>query len=463
MTSIKTINYKDRLYYLESDLREVDKAYFYGCSKSRSMVEKKNIPETEYLFAVLSKKTGVWEVKNREYKPAKLLISKTWAEYNVPVLRPPLPPVDNTSDVTDAVVSKDIQMAPPILDLEDHEKFRDAAGNVLEIEVRGERNHKKCFFLIQDVSQRFGIPALQTTINDKRTSYIIDIDYKYFIRSYVDNSNVQVNKKMLYLTYEGLIKTLYVSRSPFARHFREWATEKLFTIQMGTTDDKEFLASELLGVSVETVCKFLSACVRDIPMVYMLHLGSVPDSIEVEGDRNDYLLFKIGQHGKEDTKCGFKGRSKAHLQEFKEFREEMSYLHFVFLDPMYVSESEKSIKDFFKGFRIEYKDKKEVYLIPRSKLDDIKKFFKQLSVIYSGNHADIQRTWDQFRNDTRTRIHDVEVENQHLREMIEQKEHHYKTLMEALTTKTQIIIDNLQDRVTEQANTIRVFISRMMG
>ena len=342
--------------------------------------------------------------------------------------------------------------------LEDHEKFRDAQGNVLDIEVRGERDHKSCYFLMKDVSKVFNIARLYETLTNRTSTYDEKLHYIYFNRSNPNNIGVHSNEKLIYLTYTGILKVLFSSRTGRAENFQEWATEKLFTIQMGTTDDKEFLASKLLGVSVETVWKFLSACVRDIPMVYMLYLGTVPDSIEVEGNRNDYLLFKIGQHGKEDTKCGFQGRSKGHTQEFKEFRHEMSYFHFVFLDPMYVSESEKCIKDFFSQFRINYQDKKEVYLIPRLKLDDIKEFFKHLSVIYSGNHADIQRTWDQFKNDTRTRMHDMEVENQHLREIIEQKEHHYDTL----TTKTQIIIDNLQDRVIEQASTIRAFIARMI-
>lgn len=59
----------------------------------------------------------------------------------------------------------------------------------------------------------------------------------------------------------------------------------------------------------------------------------------------------------------------------------------------------------------------------------------------------------------------MEVENQHLREMMEQKENHYQTLL----GKMQIIINNLEERITEQANTIRdnantirAFISRMM-
>lgn len=454
MSDIKTIECNDRLYYIESDLKELDKAYFYGCSKSRSMIAKKNIPETEYVFAVQIKKTGLWSIKNREYKPAKLLISKTWADYNVPMLRPPLP----TEQKDEEIDIKDIKMAPPILKLEPHEKFRDATRKVLEIEVRGERNYKKCYFLVQDVSKVFELPNLRIVISNENTSYIEGVDFKNFIRPDVKNNDNTINRKMLYLTYEGLIKTLYVSRSPLARHFREWATEKLFTIQMGTADDKEFLASNLLGVPVETVWKFLSACVRDIPMVYMLHLGTVPDSIEVVGDRKDYVLFKVGQHGKEDTKCGFKGRSKGHLQEFKEFREELSYLHFVFIDPMYVSDAEKSIKDFFKDFKIDYNDKREVYLIPKTKMEEVKKFFEHLSVLYSGNHADIQREFDNFRHGIKI----VEFENQHLKDMIKQKEDYYKTLIENLTTKTQMIIENLQERVKEQSDTIRVFISRMI-
>jgi hypothetical protein len=52
-------------------------------------------------------------------------------------------------------------------------------------------------------------------------------------------------------------------------------------------------------------------------------------------------------------------------------------------------------------------------------------------------------------------MHDMEKENLHLKEMMEQKESYYTNLME----KTQIIIDNLQERVAEQAETIRTHAS----
>jgi len=139
----------------------------------------------------------------------------------------------------------------------------------------------------------------------------------------------------------------------------------------------------------------------------------------------------------------------------------MEYMHFVFVDPMYVSEVETRIKEYFSEFRLDYGNKAELYLVHKSKLEDVKKFFRQLSIEYSGNHADIQREHD----NTKLRMHDMEKENRHLKEIMQQTESYYKNIMD----KTQIIIDNLQERVAEQAETIRThattikaFITRLI-
>jgi hypothetical protein len=52
-------------------------------------------------------------------------------------------------------------------------------------------------------------------------------------------------------------------------------------------------------------------------------------------------------------------------------------------------------------------------------------------------------------------MHDMEKENHHLKEMMKQKESYYENIMD----KTQIIINNLQKRVAEQAETIRTHAS----
>jgi len=222
-------------------------------------------------------------------------------------------------------------------------------------------------------------------------------------------------------------------------------------MQMGTIEQKQSVGAELFGVSPEIVSKFFgTCCVRDIPMVYLLKLTEPLESMTIPyGDHKEWLVVKVGQHGKEKTKTGVVGRLKGHCSkiEFKEFKDSMEYIHFVFVDPMYVSEVERRMKEYFSEFRLDYKNKSEVFLVHKSKLEEVKKFFQRLSFEYSGNHADIQRSWDQYRNDTKALMHEKDMENRHLKEKI----------------------NDLQERVAEQAETIRThrstikaFITRLI-
>ena len=45
------------------------------------------------------------------------------------------------------VCEKVLREAPPILELEDCEKFRDDTGNTFEVEVRGVREEDKIYFV----------------------------------------------------------------------------------------------------------------------------------------------------------------------------------------------------------------------------------------------------------------------------------------------------------------------------
>ena len=47
-----------------------------------------------------------------------------------------------------------------------------------------------------------------------------------------------VNKE-LYLTYLGMLKVLFSSRSGNAEMFQEWAFKVLFTVQIGSKEDKQ--------------------------------------------------------------------------------------------------------------------------------------------------------------------------------------------------------------------------------
>lgn len=405
--NLQEIECNGRMYYLESDLKELDKAYFYGCSKSRSIIAKKSIPDTEYVFALQTKKTGLWEVKNREYKPAKLLISKTWADHNVPALRPPL-------SLTDAVethhnreaISQDVQMAPPILELEDHEKFRDVEGNVLDIEVRGERHYKKCFFLVQDISSKCLIPHLRKTITDNRlASYVESIDYNYFICTDADNNGNGSNRKMLFLTYEGLIKTLYVSRSPFARHFREWATEKLFTIQMGDEEAREALAGEMIGVSPKTIREIFSKNTEKTPCVYLFQVSTAKHMFPHDDKPDDDMICKYGYTD------DLPRRTREHTKFFEEQTRlgNVNLLCFSIIDPRFLSDAESRLTRMFRHCRVSYEDQTELVRLNKREMKDVRNDFSLIQKSYLGCYTELVNKIHQMETEHQREVYDLKL------------------------------------------------------
>lgn len=147
-------------YYLSDELKMNNPVYFTGTAKTiRKIIEKKNIPETEYIYATTLKKE--WKLSDSTCKKAKLLISKNWCDTNNLVIKVQTnlnlnkteenKGDDNEEEDIDNNLTneeEDIIQAPEILLLQDHEKFRDNNGKIIEIETRGEKNEDKIYFFI---------------------------------------------------------------------------------------------------------------------------------------------------------------------------------------------------------------------------------------------------------------------------------------------------------------------------
>lgn len=124
--------------------------------------------DTDYIFGY--QKDNKWIESSSKYAKSKLLVTRQWTKTNVPKFK-------------DVVNGDDYEYpeAPDILELEDDEKFKDADGNVLNIEVRGERKHNDCYFKVQDVSTAFEMDRLHSSLTNDNTKYKSDTHYKYFI------------------------------------------------------------------------------------------------------------------------------------------------------------------------------------------------------------------------------------------------------------------------------------------
>ena len=134
----------------------------------RNIIEKKKLTENiDYIWGYNVNNT--WIKTTAKYNKAKLLLIDNYVNTHVPKFK-------------GFIEEKDYKypMAPDIIELEEHEKFKDTNNNIINIEVRGERKVNECYFRLKDVSIGFNMPSLYDTFIHKETYYLENIHYKYF-------------------------------------------------------------------------------------------------------------------------------------------------------------------------------------------------------------------------------------------------------------------------------------------
>lgn len=148
MTNLNIIRFGSHQYYISSELYTYDPTFFGNINRRSDIIKKAKIPEGEYIYAYEKEKK--WIRSKQSYKVAKILIKKTWVDCNVPKLKIDILNKNKLTEEHDTEINIDdlyeIPPAPEILELNDEEKFKDKDGNILEIEVRGERHFDKCYF-----------------------------------------------------------------------------------------------------------------------------------------------------------------------------------------------------------------------------------------------------------------------------------------------------------------------------
>lgn len=369
--------------YNADDVRDYDPNFFYGCSRGiRKIIERKKIDASDYTWGVKSMKTG-WNTCLPACPKGKLLLKTTWVHANVPKMAIT---TDGVAVATDAAY--EYEEAPPVLDLEDCEKFTDTDGKTLDIEVRGERDPKKCFFLVKDVSKAFQMDTLKTVLMNKHSDYKQHIHYKTFTVHPVINNDSH-HSIHLYLTYTGMLRVLFCSRTGNAERFQEWATEKLFALQMGTVEQKQALVSDALGVTIQAVREVFKKSATSIPCVYLFSLGTVKELREVLNIdpkyHDDDIVYKYGM-----TK-DLARRSLEHQQSYGKIPHvNLKMKYYSFIDPQYISEAETYVNSFFDGLNmnLEYKNHAELVVIPKARIDLVHKQYTNISNLYAGHVKD---------------------------------------------------------------------------
>jgi len=455
------IDMTSKLFFNMKDLFEHNPEFFYGCTvKKRLITKKKNIPESEYVYANFFVKTKEWNLSDESCKKAQLLITKAWVDKyyfrnddavvaSVPVASPviiapipspiivPLVQEEQKEDIKqeDSERKEDkevIKNAPPILELSDEEKFHDVDGNIIEIETRGERHEDKIYFKCKHISVGFRMEHLSKNITDKTKGYNRGSDYTFFIRNN-SSPNGGANKKTLYLTYEGLLRVLFVSRNKNATIFRKWATMKLFTIQMGTKEAKEILGADILNIKIKDLRAVFNKHSSDFPCVYLLSLGKVSDLRETLGIspkiEDDIIVYKYGF-----TK-DFKQRISQHQSTYGKMKNvDLDVELFNIVDAQYTTAAEHDIRYFFKAFGkpLVIEGHNELVGLNKMELVETKNKYVSTGEKYAGSTKGYETRTKELQEEIAT----LKQEIQHIKNEMKMKELEHKFALQEEQMRT---------------------------
>jgi hypothetical protein len=436
MNSIKLSENPITEYYIADEVKELNPIFFKGTAKTiRKIIEIKNIPETEYIYATIS--NNGWKACDVKCKKGKLLLTKSWCDANIIAMKEN-PVIENNN----------WEILPDLLYLENRYKFRDIRGNIIELEVRGERDRHKIFFKVSDISKGFELPNLNTVLLNKDKGYERDIHYKTFAN--------QLDKKIsLYLTYKGLLKVMFSNKNKNADKIQDWAEKNLFTIQFGDTEEKEVLAAELLDVNVKAIRQVFRSSSMSFPCIYLFELGKVKDLRDTfdisESVSNDLTVYKYG------TTKDMNKRISQHQNDYGKLKNvNLKLKLFTYIDPKYNFEAETDLSDMFKGLNIKLDVNHRNELIAPTDIQYkiIESQYNMIHSKYSGCVKDIQEQLNTLRNQYKidmmekdSKIKEVEMQKEKAEiELKTQKELHARDLQiqQLMIQYKDLMIENLK-------------------
>ena len=382
----------NNLKYSQSEFLFNDAPIFCKGSRStRDLIKKKNIDLKYYVYAKYDSKTNSWtQSDGKSAKLDKVLFRHVYLKTinELGLNDQQAQPNQHNTDET-------IQKAPNVLELEDEEKFKDENNNIIEIETRGIRYQDQIFFKVKDVSVGFDMPNLYISIIDERNSYMKDIDYKYFMcKNIVENKN-QTSKKVsvskeLFLTYEGILRVLFVSKNNKTRQFIKWVTETLFTVQMGSAEQKNTFVSNILGCSAKVVKEVFNADANTLPCVYFFTLGYVKDlrqSMNINDSVSDDTI--VGKYG--FTK-DLSRRTGEHIKTFSKIPNiDLKLKYYSYIDPQYMSNAETDMKELFSSLNLKLKFESfdELVIVPNVYNKIVSEKYNHIGKKYSGHISEL--------------------------------------------------------------------------
>ena len=391
--NITTIKINNEEYVECTKVLEKAPIYSKGSKNTRDLIKNKEIADDMFVFARKNKDNTWTKSADVSARLDKVFLKKEFL-INIPELQ--------EKDLGVQIVDENgIPEAPQIIQLSEAEKFKNDTGKIAEIGARGTRTVGGIYFSANDAQKEFELKNLLRVLKDKDSSYEEEVDYKYFTikKGRIDSQKI-VQKKEIFLTYGGMLKVLFASKSGKTKGFIKWATETLFTIQMGTKDQKETLVEGILGIPANTLKNVLSASTTDVPCIYRFALGKCKDLRKIMNLSpdipDDYTIIKYGRTN------DLSERTTDHIKTYGVIKGvKLELMNYAYIDPKYLSKAEVEIKEFFMDIEIQVKYKTHVELVAINPKHEkqIGRQFKFITDQYAGCVKNLMETIESMKKE----------------------------------------------------------------
>jgi hypothetical protein len=227
-----------------------------------------------------------------------------------------------------------------------------------------------------------------------------------------------------------------VSRNKNVERFQDWAEESLFTIQMGTKEDKVKLGTSILNISPKTYKAVFSTYANKFPCIYLLSLGTVKDLRDTFGidasTPDDYIVYKYGftddlqrRIGEHETKYNKLPNVNVKLATFN------------IIDPIYMKDAERDIREECNAYEVSLKlyGYNELVVLNEKQLKHTKQHYSRIGREYAGHTAELQDQIVKLKDDIKTYEFKIQLNTIKYDNEIQK----YKTIIE-----TNEIINNLK-------------------
>lgn len=198
--------------------------------------------------------------------------------------------------------------------------------------------------------------------------------------------------KRLFLTYQGMLRVLFTSRSGAANRFVKWATETLFAVHLGTDNQKNKLIGKMKGVDSKTVKEVFNKSSRKLPCVYLFSLGKIKDvrkTFDVPSSFNDNdTLYKYGKS------IDLEQRTNQHKVTYGTMKSvALSLIIYEYIDPLFISDAENNIANFFNvsTMKLNHSTYNELVIIPDKQMSKIKTLYLNTANAFMGHVAEMSR------------------------------------------------------------------------